>query len=484
MNDKRFLIAFVLTLLLFAGYSKLMAPYTQVPAGNATNITNITTVVNGSTVFPAAAPAPITTLLSADISPTAVFQTEKFTITYCATGGYIKNIVLKEYQDHKLGLENLGLVLTEKDKKFTVTTQPDRLTFSDASGRSKEFSFDGYIITCHDTAPGLRDWLMLSNSLDASQIEQQSQEIFYSQDSVMARQPLRRKLNKLLSGVAFAGASDNYYCLALLPGTYEIQGTNDNQHFGLMLPVFPGEVKLYAGPQIETFLEPLGLKVIIHYGFFHPIGALIVKFLRAIHSVVHNWGLTVLLLSIILFALLFPFTAASTQAIKRMQEVQPQMEALKVKYKDNPQKLNQEVVELYRTHKVNPLGGCLPMLLQLPIFISLYQVLIRLIDLKGASFLWIKDLSLPDRLLTLPFPGPLHYLNILPLVIAVLGLVQQKITTSAVSSPEQKHMGLFFAIFMGVIFYNFPACLALYWGTQNLLTLLYQWRISAAKPKA
>jgi len=484
MNDKRFLIAFVLTLLLFAGYSKLMAPYTQVTAGNTTNITNTTAVIKGSTVSQAEAPAPIATLLSTEAAPTAVFQTEKFAITYYATGGYIKNIVLKEYQDHKLGLENLGLVLTEKDKRFEVTTQPDRLIFSDASGRCKEFSFDGYIITCRDTAQGLRDWLIFSNSLSASQIEQQNQEIFYSQEAVLTRHPLRQKFNKLISGTAFAGASDNYYCLALLPGTYAIQGTNDNQRFGLMLPVFPGEVKLYAGPQIEAFLEPLGLKQIIHYGFFHPIGAFIVKVLRAINSVVHNWGLTVLLLSIILFALLFPFTAASTQAIKRMQEVQPEMEALKVKYKDNPQKLNQEVVELYRTHKVNPLGGCLPMLLQLPVFISLYQVLIKLIDLKGASFLWIKDLSLPDRLLTLPFPEPVHYLNILPLIIAALGLIQQKITTSAVSSPEQKKMGLFFAVFMGVIFYNFPACLAIYWGTQNLLTLLYQWRISTAKPKA
>jgi len=138
-------------------------------------------------------------------------------------------------------------------------------------------------------------------------------------------------------------------------------------------------------------------------------------------------------------------------------------------------------MELYRKYKVNPIGGCLPLLFQMPIFLTLYQVLPRFIELKGANFLWIKDLSSPDRFLKLPFSPPLEYINLLPVLLMILGLIQQKVTTSSASS-EQKKMGLFFGVFIGVIFYNFPSCLVLYWFTQNLLTFAYQARISKVQP--
>ena len=137
-------------------------------------------------------------------------------------------------------------------------------------------------------------------------------------------------------------------------------------------------------------------------------------------------------------------------------------------------------MELFKKYKVNPLGGCLPLFFQFPIFIALYQVLFRFVELKGASFLWIQDLSLPDRAFALPFKIPFlgNYFNILPILIMIVGLIQQKITTSKASSKEQKSMGLFFSVFLGVIFYNFPSALVLYWFVQNLLTFAYQLRIS------
>jgi YidC/Oxa1 family membrane protein insertase len=169
--------------------------------------------------------------------------------------------------------------------------------------------------------------------------------------------------------------------------------------------------------------------------------------------------------------------------MKKMQEIQPLMQELKEKHKDNPQKMQKETVELYKKHKVNPLGGCLPLLFQFPIIIAFYQVVFRFSRLQGASFLWIKDLSMPDRLFRLPFVIPVvgvEYFNLLPILVMGLGLIQQHITASS-SNPQQKKIGLFMGVFIGIIFYKFPSALVLYWFVQNLLTLLYQVRLKKAR---
>ena len=167
--------------------------------------------------------------------------------------------------------------------------------------------------------------------------------------------------------------------------------------------------------------------------------------------------------------------------MRRMQEVQPLMDALRKEHKDNPQKLNKEVLALYKKHKVNPLGGCLPLLFQFPVFIALYQVLSKFVELKNANFLWIQDLSIPDHAFKLPLPPPVDYLNILPLIIVLVGFLQQKFATPVSGAADQKMMGFLMIGFMGIIFYNFPAGLTLYWLTQNILTFAYQLHITRSK---
>ena len=170
-----------------------------------------------------------------------------------------------------------------------------------------------------------------------------------------------------------------------------------------------------------------------------------------------------------------------------MQELQPLMEELRKKHKDNPQKLNKEVMEMYKEKGINPLGGCLPLFLQMPVFISLYQSLIRLIDLKGANFLWIKDLSEPDRLFTLGTSLPVigNEINILPMIMMATMLIQQKISsvkTQSESSQQQAMMGWFMAIFFGFIFYHMPSGLVLYWVTNSVLMLVFQGRMYLKHP--
>ena len=149
------------------------------------------------------------------------------------------------------------------------------------------------------------------------------------------------------------------------------------------------------------------------------------------------------------------------RSMKEMQALQPKIEALRVTYKDNPQKLNKEIMELYREHKVNPLGGCLPLLLQMPIFFALYQVLMRSVALRGANFMWIKDLSEPDRLFMLPFSLPIlgNELNILPILMTIGMFVQQKFTMAKASgeaAQQQKIMLIIMPLMFGVIFYRMP----------------------------
>jgi YidC/Oxa1 family membrane protein insertase len=174
------------------------------------------------------------------------------------------------------------------------------------------------------------------------------------------------------------------------------------------------------------------------------------------------------------------------RSMKEMQLLQPKVEELRKAYKDNPQKMNKEIMELYREHKVNPLGGCLPLLLQMPIFFALYNELMRSIVLKGATFLWIKDLSEPDRLLSLPKGLPVigGELNILPIIMAIGMFLQQKISlanTSGEAAEQQKIMLIVMPVMFGLIFYRMPSGLVLYWFVNSALMLIFQLRMNKAR---
>lgn len=244
---------------------------------------------------------------------------------------------------------------------------------------------------------------------------------------------------------------------------------------------------VYCGPQDVKLLQEskLGLEEVVNYGSFDFISISLLGILNFFHKIFHNWGVALILLSLFIFIVLYPLTMKQMKAMKQMQDLQPQIEALRKNHKDNPQRLNKEIMELYRKHKANPLGGCLPMVLQIPIFFGLYQALSRSIVLKGAQFLWIKDLAEPDKLFILsqglPFIG--KEINLLPILMAIGMFFQQKLTmkTSAATSAaqeQQKIMVVIFPIMFGFIFYHFPSGLALYWFLNTLTSIFSQWKIS------
>ena len=210
------------------------------------------------------------------------------------------------------------------------------------------------------------------------------------------------------------------------------------------------------------------------------------------HKIIPNWGVCIILISFIIYGAMYPLTMQGMASMKRMQAIQPIMTKLREQHKNNPQRLNKEIMELYKEHRVNPMGGCLPLVLQMPIFVSLYQVLWRSVAFKGANFLWIKDLSQPDRLFILPFSLPImgNEVNVLPILMMGIMFAQQKLSAKNMvamdpsQAAQQKMMTMIFPIFLGVIFYKFASGLSLYFTVFYLMSTLTQWKMSKmAVPK-
>jgi YidC/Oxa1 family membrane protein insertase len=241
---------------------------------------------------------------------------------------------------------------------------------------------------------------------------------------------------------------------------------------------------VYIGPNEIERLEPLGLGDLVNFGKFDLIGKLMVGALEMLHKLCRNYGLAIILLTALINLILFPLTRVSYMSMKRMQLIQPQMTKLRDQHKKNPEKLNKEMMELYKKHKVNPFGGCLPMVLQIPIFIALYVALSKSVILINAQFLWAKDLSSPDRVylpFSLPFLG--NYIHLLPLLMCGAMVVQQKLTQikmdgqDPATAAQQKMMAVMMPVIFGFIFYQMPSGLVIYWLTNTLLMLAYQLRL-------
>lgn len=237
---------------------------------------------------------------------------------------------------------------------------------------------------------------------------------------------------------------------------------------------------IFAGPQRYETLKNLKMdfELILSKGFFGLFKIWLLVSLKFFNQFAHNFGWAIILLTIALKLLFTPLTHMSYESMRKMKAVQPKMKAIQERYKNDPSKMNREVMELYRRNKVNPMGGCLPMVAQIPIFIAFYQVLNETIELKGAPFMfWIQDLAEPDKLFLLPFNIPLvniHSLNILPFLMTLSMVWQQKLTPQATTSPEQAQIMKWMPLMMGVLLYNMPSGLALYWFVNNMLTVGHQ----------
>ena len=229
------------------------------------------------------------------------------------------------------------------------------------------------------------------------------------------------------------------------------------------------KTQLYIGPKIQEKLPKIakGLDLTVDYGMFTAISKPLFWVLNHIHNIVQNWGWSIILLTILIKLLFFKLTEKQYNSMARMRKLQPRIKTLKERHKDNKQKFNEEMMGLYKKEKVNPMGGCLPMLIQIPVFISLYWVLQESVELRQAPFmLWLQDLSSPD-----PF-------YILPAINAAAMYFTQKLSPTPGMDPMQAKIMKFMPLGFSIMFAFFPSGLVLYWAVNSTLSLLQQWIIT------
>jgi YidC/Oxa1 family membrane protein insertase len=284
----------------------------------------------------------------------------------------------------------------------------------------------------------------------------------------------------------WSGFTDKYFLQAINPGDtmnqvlirYDsdfIQNRFSSNSFILL----PGQsesfqVIAYFGPkELESLsASDSSFEEAIHFGFFHFLAKPLFDVLRFFNSYINNYGFSIILLTICIKLLFWPLTQKSYKSMQGMQKLQPEMKRLKEKFSDDKQRLNQEMMSFYRENKVNPLGGCLPILIQIPVFFSLYRVLLASIELRHAPFiLWITDLSAKDP----------YYIT--PIVMGATMFLQQKLTPTNLDPTQEKVM-LMMPIIFTFLFLNFPAGLVIYWLVNNILTILQQLLIRRQAQKA
>lgn len=234
--------------------------------------------------------------------------------------------------------------------------------------------------------------------------------------------------------------------------------------------------KLYVGPEVTSELQKIapGLDLTVDYGWLWFLSSLLFSLMKAIHGVVGNWGWSIVLVTMLIKLAFYRLSASSYRSMAGMRNLQPKLQALRERFGDDKAKMSQATMELYRQEKVNPLGGCLPILIQIPVFIALYWVLLESVELRQAPFIfWIKDLAAAD---------PYH---VLPIIMGGTMLIQQRLNP-APPDPMQAKIMMFLPILFTVLFWNFPSGLVLYWIVNNTLSILQQWYItrkySDAKP--
>ena len=440
------------------------------------------------------------------------FNQGRFAVIFAESEAAISEVIFKDYQSYHFPLK-YGFLLNDQNLVFTKeAASADTVVFtaSDANKKIvKRFIFHNtnYTIELEIKTQNISNQPLLVNiplvlgvlNFSGDQTQVRFQDATVAQKDKISHPNVHKNLT--FDNPQFLGIRDRYFCSIIEPpnDTYAafIKKINAQEsELGLIPPdttLAPGQqieqkFRIYLGPQelsIITQVKPEWTGV-MYYGSFNFISQILLQLVEFLYRLVHNWGLAIIILSILIYFILYPLTLKQMRSMKEMQALQPRVEELKHVYKDNPQKLNKEIMGLYREHKVNPLGGCLPLVLQIPIFFALYQALIRSIALKGAHFLWVKDLSEPDRAFIIPFSIPMlgNEINILPILMVVIMFIQQKITSTTAAmaqSEQQKLMLILMPLVFLFIFYRMPAGLVLYWSVNSLLMLIYQFRINRAK---
>ncbi|ACV69423.1 membrane protein insertase YidC [Desulfohalobium retbaense] len=454
-------------------------------------------------------------------------ETPLYKATINAAGGVLEHLVLKQYQEAiNPGAKNVDLITRGTVQKAPMgLIWQQRPTWSEAdwelqgndlqlgqgeSGsltlvgtidgvrleRTLHFSAETYLIDETLNVANARDHSLTGTVSFTMASEQLAEESRYNRTELIY---FNGGLNKesdtdeLQIGihpaetVSWGGIASNYFLLAAVPtsGNMDLRGKYEDEIYrvalGSQVAVAPEQsaelsCSYYVGPKESEQLAqaPQNLLAAIQYGWFDFIAKPLIKVLKFFYSYVGNYGVAIILLTILIKIVFWPLSQKSYKSMEKMKKLQPMMTQLKEKYGDDRQKLNEEMMRLYKTYKVNPAGGCLPMLLQIPVFIALYQALLGAIELRHAAFIthvpftdiiWLADLSAKD---------PLY---VTPIVMGATMFLQQKMTPTPGDSTQAKVM-MFMPLIFTFIFLSFPAGLVVYWLVNNVLSIAQQWMLT------
>ncbi len=439
-----------------------------------------------------------------------IYQDGKFIIKMDTAGGMIKEIGLKEYtrkdeasipvfQGNELFLNYIEgdekgasavYEFREREKLLSFQNYSQNiLTEKTVNIPSDSYTFESVITISNkgaDTA-SLKNYAVSAGRIDLSHMKTRGNQvippeiIISTAGKTVTMNAARIKTASVHENTAWIALKQHYGLTLLRTGKnaksfIAPDGTHIKVGFIYEnLEIKPGESEklefsFYAGPA-DYFIasKEIGEKQIFGTSVFAAMGRFLFTALYQIHRAVPNWGWTIILLTLIVKIIFFPLTMKSLRSMKAMQKLRPYMQDLQKKYKGNPQQMQKELMNLYREYKINPMGGCLPMLVQFPIFIGFFIALRNSVFLRGAPFmLWIKDLSVPDTIANI---GGFN-LNLLPIIMAATSFWQQKLTPQ---EPSQKALTFMMPVMFLFLFYNFSAGLLLYWTTMNIAGLVEQY---------
>jgi YidC/Oxa1 family membrane protein insertase len=469
-------------------------------------------------------------------------ETPLYTVKLSAKGAVVQSFVLKDYSEQvNQGSPRKELVLQKdggetvllgfegkapfelKDAVFSINTSSDavdvlqkayeiRFSWTSDQGIVVEknyiFSPDTYLIGLHVTVKNgsndaFQEQLVLT--LTKSFSEDKTIYGFEGPSALIDNKLVQIKLKKIKDQNIFSGeikwiaAQDRYFLSSFIPKKVTDASMRLNLNKNNLLEaqylqpesmVKPGtqqtfEYQLFFGPKSTRVLSKYDndLDKVINFGWFDILAKPCLWIMNFLHDhLIPNYGVAIIILTLITKILLWPLGTKSYKSMNQMKKLQPLIKEIREKYKTDKKKLNEETMALYRTYKINPLGGCLPMVVQIPVFFALYRMLYEAIELRHAPFfLWINDLSAPDRLLrfdfSIPFMQPPYGIPVLTLIMGASMLLQQKMSPP-MGDPTQAKMMMFMPIVFTFIFINFSSGLVLYWLVNNIVSILQQQYIS------
>lgn len=505
MNDNlRMLIGFVLIVLILILYPLILPRNKPVSLPPGTDRTPVQPAPAESTaLYPSLPPKPVAESAFAPdlISGTTAYLENRFLkLEFTSIGGGLKSCYLKPYRVQLVPEGNTLLANSELTRLPATTTQTDSsvaFTYQTARGPiTKTWSLatgslrDDYTLLLTIDAPAGEQTLTFDLQSGIPVSEKNAKEDlanfhFYvrSAEKIHQVSPAQLRRRPFVATGDWAGLKSKYFFLALVHqgGKFDsvrAEPLPDNRiGFRARTRVSgSGKFLVYAGPieynRLRTF--HLGFENVVSLGWLKPIALGILYILRLFYKLVHNWGWAIVFFSILMKGIFYPLSRTQMRQMRSLQLLQPKLEELKKKYKDDPQTLNQETMRLYQLARVNPLSGCLPLLVQMPVFFALYAVLRNFIELRGAQFiLWLNDLSQPDTLFGhIPQGVPLlggFALGLLPIFMGISFIAQNLLTAT---DKRNWALTIFFPIFITAIFLNLSSGLQLYWFIYNILSIV------------